>query len=88
MSAIAEKIETQVWYRRKDGTIGTYSGHWFGPVKVNEEGIPWQQFRCKESRKVRSFHLPWIVKVSENGKQVWPIPRKMTRDGKGKFVKS
>jgi hypothetical protein len=80
--------ETQVWYRKTDGTIGTYCGHWFGPVKVNKEGVPWQQFRCKESREVRSFHLPWIVKVTQDGKQVWPIPRKMTRDGKGKFVKS
>jgi hypothetical protein len=85
MSAIAEKIETQVWYRRKDGTIGTYCGSWDGPVKHGPDG-PYQRFNCGGGN-FRTFSLPWIVKVCEDGKQVWPIPRKVTRDQSGKFVK-
>jgi hypothetical protein len=87
MSAIGEKIETQVWYLRKDGTIGTYTGNWDGPVCVSREGIPYQRFNCGGGN-FRTFRLCHIVKVKEDGKQVYPVPRKMARAGNGRFVKS
>ena len=90
--AVSEKIETQVWYI-KNGIVTTYSGFWMGPVREGKNG-PFQLFKIKDvpSDNVRgpyrTFTLRNIVKVCEDGKQVWPIPRKMIRDGKGKFVKS
>lgn len=87
MSATAEKIETQVWYRRQDGTIGTYAGTWDGPVRVSRDGVPYQRFNCGGGN-FRSFHLSRIVRVCENGRQVYPVPRKMVRATNGRFVRA
>ena len=86
MSAISEKIETQVWYRRKDGTVGTYAGHWEGPVRHGPSG-PYQDFNCGD-RNFRRFTLSRIVKVCEDGRQVYPVVKPAKRARNGRFVKA
>ena len=87
MSATVDKVETQVWYRRQDGTIGTYAGTWDGPVRVSKDGVTYQKFNCGGGN-FRSFHLCRIVRVCENGRQVYPVPRKMVRANNGRFVRA
>lgn len=87
MSAAVEKVETQLWYLRKDGTIGTYTGNWCSPPMEGKNGR-YQKFHCKDSGEFRSFTLSRILKVKENGKQVYPEPRKMVRATNGRFVRA
>jgi hypothetical protein len=90
--AIAQKVETQVWYM-KNGIITTYSGHWMGPVREGKNG-PFQLFKIKDMPSddvrgpYRTFTLRNIVKVCEDGKQVWPIVKPAKRARNGRFVKA
>lgn len=92
MSATMNSVDTQVWYV-KDGIITTYSGRWIGPVKEGKKG-PYQLFKIDNVPNddvrgpYRTFTLRNIVKVCENGKQVYPEVRKAVRSANGRFVRA
>jgi hypothetical protein len=86
-------MSMQIWYLKQDQTVGTYTGVWFGPVQQGRNG-PYQRLLLnpeeKDRRKwmYRSLTLSRIVKVTEDGRQVWPIVKPAKRDANGRFAKA